>query len=361
MPSTGGTIRPDFNVWTGDPEGLLGSRQPLIRFAESPLLREDWPVIGGGASIAPAPLLEWQIERGRERRRNLRKPAPRPANSVILPDRAPEAAPEPSGKKLTVSFKITKGTKRWLAVAASLAIAALGAARFGPYAIDSLNKALEPRASFVFFDDPATGVGPWWPQENFIETEDRTFTVAGIALNRSTIGRGDLRFDFDAKLGSGGFGWVAGAKDENNYLAYRLTLKGRRKKEYVLLRYPVVNGEPDPERRDEFPVSADLFEKDFNKISVRVREDKLTVLINGQGVDYWTNPGAARGGIGFFAEKGDNPSIRSVRVDGNDDFTGLMARGTIDALKSVREMLAGESEARENELGGEPRTAGPTD
>jgi hypothetical protein len=122
-----------------------------------------------------------------------------------------------------------------------------------------------------------------------------------------------------------------------------------------------VNGEPDPERRDEFPVSADLFEKDFNKISVRVREDKLTVLINGQGVDYWTNPGAARGGIGFFAEKGDNPSIRSVRVDGNDDFTGLMARGTIDALKSVREMLAGESEARENELGGEPRTAGPTD
>jgi hypothetical protein len=38
-----------------------------------------------------------------------------------------------------------------------------------------------------------------------------------------------------------------------------------------------------------------------------------------------------------------------------------MARGTIDTLNSVREMLAGESETRENVLGGELRTAGPTD
>jgi hypothetical protein len=251
--------------------------------------------------------------------------------------------------------------RRWLAAAASLAVTALGAVRFGPAAIDGLNEALEPRAAFVFFDDPATGVGPWWPSGNFRETEDRTFTVAGLALNRSTIGRGDLRFDFEVKVASSGFGWVAGAKDEKNYLAYKLTLKGRRKKEYVLLRYPVVNGEPDANRRDEFPVSADLFEEEFNKFSVRVRDDKLTVLINGQGVDYWTNPGAVRGGVGFFAEKGDSPSIRSVRVDGNDDFTGLMARGTIDTLKGVRQILARESDFRGSVAGGTPRASGPSD
>ena len=357
---SGCTIRPDFNIWVSDPEALSPQEQSRTRSAESPLLSKDWPVVGGSASLVPAPLLEWQIERQRQRRRNANHETLPPVRSVRLPDPKPEAAETPQ-KVLAVSFQVTRATRRWLAAAASLAILALGAARFGPSAIDNLNKTLEPRASFVFFDDPSTGVGPWWPSENFIETEDRTFAVTGLALNKSTIGRGDLRFDFDVKAGSGGFGWVAGAKDEKNYLAYKLTLKGRRKKEYVLLRYAVVNGEPDPDRRDEFPVSADLFEKEFNKISVRVREDKLTVLINGQGVDYWTSPGVARGGVGFYADQGDSPAIRSVRVDGNDDFTGLMARGTIDTLKSVRDLLAGESESRGRMVNSEIRVADPSD
>lgn len=227
--------------------------------------------------------------------------------------------------------------------------------------IEAIYETLEPRAAFVFFDDPTTGAGPWWDSDSFAETGERTFAVSGLAINRSTIGRGNLRFDFDAKAGVSGFGWLAGVKDDKNYLVYRLSPKGRRGKDFLLVRYPVVNGEPDPNQRDEFPLSAGLFGADFNKFSIRVRENRLTVAINGQGVDYWTNPAVINGGVGFFAESGDSLVIRSVRTDGNDDFAGLMARGAIDTLKALRQVLAGKTDAGNGATRDGIRAADPSD
>jgi hypothetical protein len=77
----------------------------------------------------------------------------------------------------------------------------------------------------------------------------------------------------------------------------------------------------------------------YNRISVRVRGDHITTLVNGFGVDYWRDKRFDSGGVGLFADAGESALINRLTVAGNDDSWGLFLYGTIETLRSVKERL----------------------
>jgi len=77
----------------------------------------------------------------------------------------------------------------------------------------------------------------------------------------------------------------------------------------------------------------------YNRISVRVRGDHITTLVNGFGVDYWQDKYFNSGGVGLFADAGESALVNRLTVAGNDDSWGLFLYGTIKTLRSVQDRL----------------------
>ena len=80
----------------------------------------------------------------------------------------------------------------------------------------------------------------------------------------------------------------------------------------------------------------ELDEGDFHRISVRVREGRITTLINGECVDYWVPQEWKAGGIGFFGNKGESSLIRYVTTYSNQDFLGLSLAVVLDAIECFK-------------------------
>ena len=91
----------------------------------------------------------------------------------------------------------------------------------------------------------------------------------------------------------------------------------------------------------QIPVPSRLTQPDdFNRISVRVRDQQITTLINGYGVDFFRDSQLPRGGVGFLTEKGEDVLISRVTVSGNEDTWGLILYGTLETVRSIRETIS---------------------
>lgn len=150
------------------------------------------------------------------------------------------------------------------------------------------------------------------------------------------------RMDFEARIESGAVGWAVRATDFENYHGFKLIESTRRRKPvFYLERFTLAAGEKlasvKPVRME---LPGDLARSGgYNRISVRVRGDNITTLVNGYGVDYWQNSLFDRGGVGLFADAGESALVNRLTVSGNDDSWGLFLYGTIETLRSVKERL----------------------
>ena len=167
--------------------------------------------------------------------------------------------------------------------------------------------------------------------------------VDGLSLRQDTLGLESYRYDFDAKIEKNAVGWVVRAPDLENYYAFKLIETRRRASlSYTMLRYVVLNGERVAgETGVEIPVPGHLTRPDdFNRVSVRVRDNQITTLINGWGVDFWKDSRLERGGVGFLSEEGESALISRATVSGNDDTWGLILYGTIETIRSIRNTVS---------------------
>ena len=162
-----------------------------------------------------------------------------------------------------------------------------------------------------------------------------------MTLHRETLHLTDYRFQFEAKIQSKAIGWVVRAADDVNYYAFKLNKAVREGSgEYNLVRYVVAQGKP-ASPASPIAVPAEFAREDFNRISVRLRGNRMDTLLNGKGIDYWTDSRFETGGIGFLAGEGEAALIRKVAVSGNEDPMGLILYGAIETVRSLRDLAAG--------------------
>ena len=205
--------------------------------------------------------------------------------------------------------------------------------------MDSVAQNLKARAAFQVIDDFTSGVSAHWDAAGLVSDESGAARVTGFALNRNTMGLTGYRLDFDAKIASQGMGWVIGAEDEKNYYAFKLERLGSRTDQgYRLVRYLVSEGEAGPDRvQVDVPVT--LTGEDFNRISVRLRENRIATFINGTGVDYWQAEETPQGAVGFFTEGTETAFVRRVEVTGNEDTWGLFLFGFLELIEDAKDLV----------------------
>ena len=204
-------------------------------------------------------------------------------------------------------------------------------------ALQSLTQNVKARAAFQVIDDFTSGVSAHWDSAGLVSDESGAARVTGFALNRNTMELAGYRLDFDARIAARGMGWVIGAADERNYYAFKLEeVNPRQGKGYRLVRYLVSEGEVVDADRVQVDVPMELNQQDFNRISVRLRENRIATFINGTGVDYWQAEETPHGGIGFFTEGNETAFVRRVEVSGNEDTWGLFLFGFLELLEDAK-------------------------
>ncbi len=188
---------------------------------------------------------------------------------------------------------------------------------------------LESRAALFIVDEFTEGVSDWTHPEAFELTEGGPVRIkSGVALRRSTLGLRDARFEFEAHIEHGGLGWRVRASETGGYYEFKLD-----RDQGTLTRFAMVLGEADEASVIELPDGV-LQPEGFNRIAIQVEGDRISTLINGRGVDFWTDPRLTAGGIGLVAGTGDSALIRKMKVVANDDFWGMVLRGAFDTFGS---------------------------
>ena len=210
-------------------------------------------------------------------------------------------------------------------------------------AMSTVTRPIKERAAFFIVEDFQKGINRWVNPSAITVEQPGMISVDGLAFHSETLNLASYRLDFIAKIRSKAVGWVVRAQDTDNYYAFKLVETGRRSaRSYHLERYTVIGGNRTRSSDSlQIPVSSGLTQPDdFNRISVRVRDQQITTLINGYGVDFFRDSQLPRGGVGFLAEKGEDVLISRVTVSGNEDTWGLILYGTLETVRSIRETIS---------------------
>jgi hypothetical protein len=206
---------------------------------------------------------------------------------------------------------------------------------------NNLSRPIKERSAFFIVDDFSSGLDHWLGSTSLSVTDSGYVAVKqGLSLHGDTLNLESYRMDFEAKIESQAVGWVVRAADTDNYYAFKLVEKGGNS--FDLLRYTVIEGARDAAQGvASISVPANLAAAaDFNRISVRVRDNQITTLINGWGVDFWQNDRFDRGGVGLLAERGESALVRKMSIAGNEDTWGLILYGTLETIKSVQDTFS---------------------
>lgn len=210
-------------------------------------------------------------------------------------------------------------------------------------AINSVSRPIEERAAFFIADDFQSEVEQWRSRGSGSLSGNSAGRVASgnMFLRQDTLKFASYRMDFEAKIERGAVGWVVRAADFDNYYGFKLVESARRSKPvFHLERFTQAAGAKLGGAPVRMELPADIARSGgYNRVSIRVRGDHITTLVNGFGVDYWRDKHFSTGGVGLFADAGESALVNRLTVAGNDDSWGLFLYGTIETLRSVKERL----------------------
>ncbi len=117
--------------------------------------------------------------------------------------------------------------------------------------------------------------------------------------------------------------WVVRANDFNNYYVVKLVvLKPGPQTTVGITRYAVINGKAQDRVDTMVPIDArpDM----LYRVQMEIHDDSFALSIQGEMVDYWSEPRLKRGGIGFFTARGGESRVRWVQVTHQYDMLGRL-------------------------------------
>jgi len=183
-----------------------------------------------------------------------------------------------------------------------------------------------PTASLHMNEDFQYGIGKWKDAagDTHWGSPDWSWVSGAIQPGRlriwsDTAKLRDYRLEFEGRIERGSMAWAFRAADGGNYYASKLALGGTgRNGKAEIIRFAVVGGKES--RRLSLPVPVALEKDVFYHVSVKVKGDHFVTLLDGQVIDTWQDSRLRAGGVGFFGERGELASIRSVSLTDPDRF-----------------------------------------
>lgn len=162
------------------------------------------------------------------------------------------------------------------------------------------------------------GMGDW-----VASASNSTDYVAGalktdrLKLWKPSMKLADYQMEFQAAVERKAVGWAFRASDLGNYYATKIHVsdKGGRAE---IERFISVGG--NQVERVRLPIPVNVRPDTLYRVRVRVKGDQFLTSVDGQVVDMWRDRRLKKGGIGFFAEKGESASVRWVSLSEPEGF-----------------------------------------
>ncbi len=161
--------------------------------------------------------------------------------------------------------------------------------------------------------------GSWAP--GWSRNPEGYVTPGKLALFQPTLRYTDYRLEFFGQIESKSLDWDVRASDDANYYAMKFASDGPGPRAVVsMIHYPVVAGKKG--LRVSTPLNIMIHDHTSYHVAVDVRGDRITTSIEGEEVDSFVDGTLARGGVGFFADTGEQARLYWIKVSKNEDWLG---------------------------------------
>jgi hypothetical protein len=191
-------------------------------------------------------------------------------------------------------------------------------------------KALIPESSPVkIHEDFSNGIKGWIGTRSLDWDEDHgSMRPTGLKIWKPSVKLADYRMEFEGQIEKNAMSWAFRAPDLRNYYATKIVVrKSGALPTADIVRYAVLNGIESDRQRLPLPIS--IRPDTLYHVQMSVRGNQFVTRVNGQIVDTWSDNRLKRGGVGFFADKGESSAIHwvDVREEREGIFSRLFAMG----------------------------------
>ena len=189
-----------------------------------------------------------------------------------------------------------------------------------------MRKAIADRASFQTGDNFKHGMQSWETRPgsdapNWERSAEGYVRPGSLALFRPSAKLTDYRLEFSGQVEKKGLGWAVRAQDPQNYYAMKVkVLQTGPRPVIAIVHYAVIDGKVG--HRVETPLNLMVHNNTPMAVAVTVKGSHLSVSIDGEEVDSWSDEVLPAGGVGFFADAGDKAQLYWMKITGNDDWLG---------------------------------------
>jgi hypothetical protein len=201
----------------------------------------------------------------------------------------------------------------------------------------AFRRTIRSYATIRLQEDFKTGLDSWVSSNNSTGREwnfKNGFVQPGkMRIWKSSVGLSDYNLEFVGEIEQKGLGWAYRATDSRNYYASKIVItKPGPLPTADLVRYAVVNG---VERaRAATPINMPLRRDSLYRVQMTIKGKDFSTAVNGQMVDSWSDEKLRTGGVGFFADKGEVATLRTVQITDKDTVVGRL----LSYLSFVRPM-----------------------
>ena len=191
----------------------------------------------------------------------------------------------------------------------------------------NVRNSVAQRAAVALNEDFRSGLDDWQARGDLStgwSFDENGFVKPGtLALYRPSLGLRDYDMEFLGLIDKKALSWVVRAKDFDNYYVVKLVVtKSGPLPTMGITRYAVIDGKAQPSVNTVAAINArpDM----LYRVTMNVHDDTFLLSMQGAVVDNWTDPRLKRGGIGFFASRGEESRLRWLQVTHQYDMLGRL-------------------------------------
>jgi hypothetical protein len=191
----------------------------------------------------------------------------------------------------------------------------------------NVRNSVAQRAAVSLSEDFRSGLEDWQARGDMSSGwsfDGNGFVRPGtLALYKPSLALTDYDMDFLGMVDKKALSWVVRAKDFDNYYVVKLVmLKGGPLPTLGITRYAVIDGKA--ETRIDTKVAIDTRPDMLYRISMNLHDDTFLLSLQGSVIDNWTDSRLKRGGVGFFAPKGEESRLRWLQLTHQYDMLGRL-------------------------------------
>ncbi len=191
----------------------------------------------------------------------------------------------------------------------------------------NVRNSVAQRAAVSLSEDFRSGLDDWQTRGDLASGwsfDGNGFVRPGtLALYRPSLGLGDYDMEFLGLVDKKALSWVVRAKDFDNYYVVKLVVtKAGPLPTIGITRYAVIDGKAQASVSTVAAINArpDM----LYRVSMNVHDDTFLLSLQGTVVDNWTDSRLKRGGIGFFASRGEESRLRWLQITHQYDMLGRL-------------------------------------